>query len=105
MTNSSILRVLTCLLLLSSPAIAAAEGDEDEDDVYGEIPEPVDISEDTVKGLLSKKGYKRIQIIEIDYEIYQGQKVYEADFKYRGRKYESAISLNKKVLYVEQDLD
>lgn len=103
MSKNIFLTMLICIPILCCANISA--GNEDEEDVYGEIPEPVDITEDTVRGLLAKKGYRRIQIIEIDYEIYQGQKVYEADFKYRGRKYESAISLNKKVIYVEQDLD
>ena len=73
--------------------------------VHGDIPEPVDISHKEVKRLLKLAGYRRVKIIEVDYEWFQGKKVYEVDFKYRGKVYEAAISLSKKLLYVELEVD
>ena len=75
------------------------------DPVQGDIPEPVDISNLEVKRLLHKAGYRKIKIIEVDYEWFEGQKVYEVDFKYRGKIYEAAISLSRQLLYVELDLE
>jgi len=74
-------------------------------DIQGQLPEVVDISEQRVKQILRKQGFNRIKIIEIDYDIYQGKKVYEVDFKYRGKVYEAAISLRKQFIYAEVDLD
>ena len=73
--------------------------------VHGDIPEPVNISHNEVKRLLKQAGYRRVKIIEVDYEWFQGKKVYEVDFKYRGKVYEAAISLSKKLLYVELEVD
>jgi len=73
--------------------------------VHGDIPEPVNISDNEVKRLLRKAGYRRVKIIEVDYEWFEGKKVYEVDFKYRGKIYEAAISLGKKLLYVELEVD
>lgn len=73
--------------------------------IHGNIPEKVNISEKKVKSILRKQGFSRIKIIEIDYEIFENKKVYEVDFKYRGKLYEAAISLEHKFIYSALDID
>lgn len=73
--------------------------------VHGDVPPPVDISNKEVKQILRKAGYSRVKIIEVDFEVLDNQKVYEVDFKYRGKIYEAAISLDKKLIYAKVDID
>ena len=99
-------RVLSCTLVAFVVALVSVPIQPSyAQEIHGQIPQKVTISKKTVKRILRKKGYKKIKIIEIDYEIYDGKKVYEADFLYRGKEYEAAISLEKKLLYVQEDRD
>ncbi|WDD99830.1 hypothetical protein [Thalassomonas actiniarum] len=104
--------MLACLL--SAPLSGPLFGQETAKDlseeakppvIHGDIPEKIHISERKVKKILRRHGFSRVKILEIDYEIFENQKVYEVDFKYKGKIYEAAISLNHKFLYSEIDID
>lgn len=50
-----------------------------------------------------KKRYKTARVKDVDIELYNGQKVYDVDFVFRGKPYEAFVTLSGRILKVQID--
>ena len=76
------LQVLACLLLFSGSVLALTKAE--------------------IRSII-EEAYPGARITEIEREIFQGQKIYEIDFKHEGEALEAIISLEGEIIHVEID--
>ncbi len=50
-----------------------------------------------------KKRYKTARVKDVDIELYNGQKVYDVDFIFRGKPYEAFVTPSGRILKVQID--
>ncbi len=81
-TMNKIYWILVCLILTVGSAAAIGKKD--------------------VRAII-EEAYPGAKITEIEKEKYQGEKIYEVDFKHDGKKLEAIISLEGEIIKVEID--
>ncbi|GLR71740.1 PepSY domain-containing protein [Agaribacter marinus] len=85
--------------------LKAAENSHKNKDVW--IKAPAETNQNALtKGQLKaiiKQRYKNARVKDVDIEVYNGQKVYDVDFIYRGKPYEAFITAKGRILKVQID--
>jgi uncharacterized membrane protein YkoI len=69
---------------------------------HGSQPKKKALTKGELKSII-KKRYKTARVKDVDIELYNGQKVYDVDFIFRGKPYEAFITASGRILKVQID--